>query len=63
MSYNIKDVIYEGHNHWVLRVKNGFEVYKNGIAHSTRCAQIGWTGTKGIERAIAECKRRDNHEK
>ncbi len=59
MSYKLKDIIYETKNFWVLRVKSGFEVYKINVTHSTRCAQIGWEGEKGRERAIAECNKRE----
>jgi hypothetical protein len=58
MSYKESDIVYENGGHWVLRVKNGFEVYKNGITPSTRCAIIGWSGAVGEEKAIAECDRR-----
>lgn len=58
MGFSLKDVIYEAGDYWVLRVKNGYEVYRNGITHSVRCAQIGWKGDEGIKRAIAEADRR-----
>ena len=54
-----KDLKYIGPNYWVLQVKNGFEVYKTGITHSTRCAQIGYQGCKGLNKAINECIRRE----
>jgi hypothetical protein len=59
MSYKESDIVYESGAHWVLRVKNGFEVYKNGVTHSTRCAIIGFKGAEGLERAKAECDRRE----
>lgn len=59
MGYKLKDVMHETENYWVLRVVNGFEVYKNGITHSTRCAQIGWKGDVGLNKAIAECEKRE----
>ena len=59
MSYKLKDIIYETKNHWVLRVKNGFEVYKVGVTHSTRVSQIGYDGRKGEEKAIMECDKRE----
>jgi len=52
------DIIYELHNFWVLRVKNGFEVLQNGITHSTRVAQIGIKGNQGAKKAILECQKR-----
>ena len=54
----LSDVMHETPDYWVLRVKNGFEVYKTGITHSVRCAQIGWRGQKGLDRAITECSKR-----
>lgn len=57
VSYSLDDVIHETRNHWVLRVKNGFEVYKTGVTHSVRCAIIGYKGEEGKKRAITECER------
>lgn len=54
-----KDIMYESLNYWVLRVKNGFEVYKTGLTHSTRCAQIGYHGEVGLTKSIEECNRRE----
>lgn len=56
-----KDIAYETpcHKYWVLKLKSGhFEVYKTGITHSTRVAQIGYAGEVGLNRAINECNRR-----
>jgi hypothetical protein len=63
MSYKLKDVKYETKNHWVLQLPNnkGYEVYKIGLTHSTRCSQIGFTGNKGLTRAINEVKRRETN--
>lgn len=58
MSYREQDIAYENPTHWVLRVKNGFEVYRIGITHSVRCAQIGYTGNEGLQRAIVIADRR-----
>lgn len=58
--YNLKDVMHESKYHWVLRVTGGYEVYRIGITHSTRCAQIGFTDNMGLLKAITECTRRDN---
>jgi len=54
------DIIYELPNFWVLRVKNGFEVFQTGITHSVRVAQIGYKGQVGIDKAKAECDKRQN---
>ena len=56
--YKLSDVMYETESYWVLRIKSGFEVYRNGLTHSTRCAQIGWTGDRGLQKAITEANRR-----
>lgn len=54
----LKDIIFESGNYFVLKAKHGFEVYKNGITHSTRCAIIGYEGEIGIAKAIKEIERR-----
>lgn len=54
----LSDIVYEKGDYWVLKVKTGFEVYRNGAIHSTRCAQIGFHGAPGLNRAIAEIERR-----
>ena len=55
-----QDIAYENTSHWVLALPNGaFEVYKKTITHSVRCAQIGYKGQNGLNRAIAETNRRD----
>jgi len=57
----LKDILYENSSHWVKRVKTGYEVYRIGVTHSTRCAQIGWPNSdKGLKRAIAEADKRDS---
>lgn len=57
--YKESDIAYEKGPFWVLNIKaKGFEVYKTGISYSTRCAIIGYTGDKGLARAIAEIERR-----
>ena len=57
--YKESDIAYEKGPFWVLNLKSkGFEVYKTGISYSTRCAIIGYTGDKGLARAIAEIERR-----
>lgn len=55
-----KNIMYEGRNYWVLKIKDGFEVYRTGITHSTKVSQIGYTGEKGLNRAIIDCKNREN---
>ncbi len=55
---NLKNIVYENDIYYVLKVTHGFEVYKQGINHATRCAIIGYEGEKGIARAIKEIERR-----
>jgi hypothetical protein len=54
------DIIYEKGDYFIIKVKTGYEVYKNGITHSTRCAQIGYHGDKGLQKSIQEIDRRIN---
>lgn len=59
MTYTEAQIAYEKGEYWVLNLgKKGFEVYRNGITHSTRCAVIGFQGGTGLSRAIAEIDRR-----
>ena len=59
MSYKESQIAYEKGPFWVLNLgSKGFEVYKIGITHSTRCAVIGYQGSKGLERAKTEIDRR-----
>ena len=55
-----EDILYENGYYWVCKSKNGYEVYKNGITHCTRCAIIGYEVEKGLNRAIFECNKRAN---
>lgn len=59
MSYKVKDICHETRNYFVIKVSTGYEIYKNGITHATRCAQIGYKNQEGLSRAIAECERRE----
>lgn len=53
---------HETDTHWVKEVPHGYEVYRIGVTHSTRCAQIGWKGKVGLAKAITECERRTRRE-
>ena len=54
------DIKYENGKHWVSQTPSGgFEVWKDGVTHATRCAQIGFNGAKGLKRAIEEADRRE----
>ena len=56
----VKDIMHETPRYWVLRVPTGYEVYKTGVTHSTRCAKIGWPNSdKGLNRAISEANKRE----
>lgn len=57
--YKESDIAYEKGQYWVLNLgSKGFEVYKTGITHSTRCATIGYSGQNGLQLAILEIDRR-----
>jgi hypothetical protein len=56
--YKLSDIAYEQGDYWVLKVVHGYDVYKIGITHSSRCAQIGYTGQIGLDKAICEITRR-----
>ena len=47
-------------DYWIKKVEGGYEVYKTGITHSERVAQIGWTGFAGLRKAVNEIRRRMN---
>jgi len=53
-----RDIVFERAPYWVLRVKNGFEVYETGATHSVRKAFIGFPGEVGLSRSKAEIERR-----
>ncbi len=56
------DILYQSGPYWVCRKGKGFEVYKDGVTHSVRVASIGFEGEKGLQRAKAECDRRQDDE-
>lgn len=62
------DILYQNGDFWVCKCywnkkHIGFEVYKNGITHSTLCATIGLGENYGLDRAIKECDKRANQDK
>lgn len=60
---NLKDIVFESGNYFVLKAKHGFEIYKSGTTHSTRCAIIGYEGEIGMDKAIREILKRKEIEK
>jgi len=52
--------IYETSKHYVLKTAKGFDVYRNEATVAVRCARIGFSGEKGLRRAIEEIKRRES---
>ena len=60
---NLKDIVFELDNYFVLKAKHGFEIYKSGITHSIRCAIIGYEGQIGIDKSIREIQKRQEREK
>ena len=59
VDYDIKDVVFETETHFALKVKSGFEVFRAETTHAVRCAQIGFVGKAGLNKAIIECKKRE----
>lgn len=52
-------IVYEKGIYWVARLKDGtYEVNRQGATCSTRCAQIGYKGAEGLEKAKYEVARR-----
>lgn len=54
----VSDILFEKGEYFILKASYGYEVYRNGLTHSTRCAQIGYKGETGMQRAIQEIDRR-----
>lgn len=50
----MRDILHESGEYWVTTAQHGFEVYKTGVTHSTRCALIAYLGADGLKRAITE---------
>lgn len=57
--YNASQIAYENGEFWVLTLPDsgGYEVYRKGITHSTRCAHYGRI-QNALQRAIADADRR-----
>ena len=54
-------IVYEKGTHWAARLPCGqFEVYRNEITHSVRCAIIGFSGDVGLQKAKREVDRRED---
>lgn len=57
----MKKVLYETNDYFVTAPegeKHGFWVWKTGVTHSVRCAEISWCGDVGLEKAVRECDKR-----
>ena len=53
------DILYQTGPYWVCKGDyHGYEVHRDGMTHATRCAIIGYTGTKGLELAMREADKR-----
>jgi len=59
------DILFEIGDYWIAKARkgDGYEVWRNGVTHSTRCAVIGWNGEKGLERAKEEAIKRNSESK
>lgn len=57
-------IVYESGQYWATPAKKkGFDIYKCGITHSTRCAQIGYEGEVGLQKVKDEIARRIQQDK
>lgn len=54
----LNSIKFETKDFWVKETEFGYEVYQKGATGSRRCAQIGWPGLIGLEKAKAECLKR-----
>lgn len=56
-----RDIVFEIGAHFVIRAPKGYEVYRQGLTHATRVAQIGqgYGGNRALDRAIQEAERRE----
>lgn len=54
------DILFETATHWVSAASrfDGYTVWRIGATHSVACASIGYAGQVGLDKAIAEAKRR-----
>jgi hypothetical protein len=52
------DILFENGDYWIKKANHGFEVYRQGITHSTRVAIIGYEGAEGLEKAKNEIEKR-----
>lgn len=54
------EILHEAGLYWVCKSTKhiGYDVFRTGLTHSTRCAIIGYEGEDGLRRAIAEAERR-----
>jgi len=63
MTYREKDIVLEDGDYFVIRVPKGFEVYRCGITHATRCGIIGrYSLTKALEYAKGMIERHRNRD-
>jgi len=55
-----EDIVFESAcgTYWAMPARYGFDIYKTGLTHSTRVAQIGFQGERGMEQVKAEVERR-----
>ncbi len=52
-------IIYQRGAYDVRKLSSGaYEVYRHTGTHAERCAQIGYKGAKGLQRAIHEADKR-----
>lgn len=55
------EILFQRGDYWICRApkpRKGFEIYRDGVTHATRCGVIGFEGEEGMARAKAEIARR-----
>lgn len=55
-------IVFETEYYTVVAVAKGFEIYRKGNTASTRCAVIGYSGEKGLQKAKEEIHRRESQQ-
>lgn len=53
-----RDILYQKGDFWVIKAKFGYEIYRDGITHASRCSIMGYEGEEGLQKTIKECDRR-----
>lgn len=60
------DILYQNGKHWVVKVKNGFEINRNESCYAVRVGTVGkfsapgFPPNEGFNRAKAACDRKES---